>query len=177
VDVRNHDGLAYEPLMRFVSLSCVAVFALLCVLAPRAGAQSCKARPGSAAVEQYCEAIPSASGDQLSAPDSQTSPGGRAVSSSTAATLRKAGPDGAAVLSFVGGQARGAGNKTHASTAAGASAPIDASLPRAPSNNPLKAVASAADTGPTAGGGLVWVLLGGAVAVAGLGWRVFRRGR
>jgi hypothetical protein len=80
--------------MRLSSLAGLTVVVLLALPIGSAAGQSCTARPGSAAVDQYCEAIPSADGDQLS-PTEARSTGRGGITPKTAATLRDAGADAA----------------------------------------------------------------------------------
>lgn len=165
--------------------------------AQSAHASSCTARPGSAAVDQYCEAIPSASGKQLSKQDADAMPAKpAAVARSTARTLKSAGTDGAAILQLSGGAKASTptgGSRRRSQAKATAKAPStpggSASRPEgAPgsrsqvvagdrSGNVLKAVESAATSGPAAGGALVWILLLTSLAVVGVGWGSSRRRR
>ncbi len=60
-----------------------------------AGAAYCRAPPGQGAVDQYCEVIPAAGGNIPADPQAK---GGADLSRSTLAALRRAGPDGLAII-------------------------------------------------------------------------------
>lgn len=158
--------------------------ALLVVEAPSAHAQSCEAPPGSAAVDQYCEAIPegdgSQSGSDFRRQSAESSAGreqddGSALPAAALKQLQSAGSDGGSVANL----ARAArdtrqplpGGNNEAGEVAGATASSDAG-----SGSPLKALSASVQNGPIAGSLLIWGLLGSTVAVLSVGWIRHRGG-
>lgn len=162
----------------------LVVLGLATGLPTTASAQQCVGRPGASAVEQYCEAIPNASGDRVEPGGRSPASGVSGVPSRTASTLQRAGADGATVLALVsaagdvtpgdraGRQEKGGTQEAQAED--GAVAGISAAS--APSANPLKAVSSAVSSGTTVGPAFLMLLLGLTVIVLGTGWVRFRRG-
>lgn len=158
------------------------VVALLTLTASPALAQTCEAPPGSAAVDQYCEAIPEGSGSQSGA-DFQRSAGssssdgtsgsgtGSGLSDDTARELRAAGSAGAAVEQL--SRASRAKAPSGGSTAQGDVAGVDAASDDV-SGSPLKAIPASVENGPVAGPVLVWALLAATLALLGLGWVAYR---
>ena len=73
----------------------LAALAVSLGLPAGAGADYCRAPPGQGAVDQYCEVIPAAGG---SVPADPQAKGGADLSRSTLAALRRAGPDGLAII-------------------------------------------------------------------------------
>ena len=160
----------------------LTAFTLALLLAPAAAQAQCQGAPGVGAVAEYCEQVPSGSGGS-------TQPGDRAtnaapLSDRTAAKLAAAGADGAAVARLAGAgggdKAGGTGGKGGtAGSAAGSGSKSAASQgvtpPADPSSSPLKAATAAVATGPTAGGTLLWVLVG--LSALGAGAAVFSRRR
>lgn len=170
---------------------------------PAAFAQGCTGAPGASAIQQYCEAVPRADGgsERPGGSDSGGSGGGSGsggsgsgVSSSTAKSLSEAGADGAAVERLTQGgstsetpKAKKKSEKDASSTAAGSgtgSGPTgsDGAVlaervegPADPDGSPLKAATNAVASGPTAGTGVVWGLVG--ISVLGAGAAVFFRRR
>jgi hypothetical protein len=102
-------------------------------------------------IDQYCEAIPGPGGDR-GAGDS-LGPGERVPTGAGKALTRRGSP---------GAARRDASDARHASGSA-------------PSDNPLKAVTSAATSGPTVGAAFVLTLLALAVALIALAWLRARR--
>lgn len=156
--------------------------------APSAQAQDCEAPPGSAAVEQYCEAIPEGSGSQSgnefqrerATQGGEGDAGGgqrnNAFSADTASKLESEGTEGAAVAALVGQSSRSSGSGSTGSagtTNDGGVAGAQASGGEA-STSPLKAVSASVVNGPVTGPLLIWALLGSTVAVCGLGWIRYR---
>lgn len=164
-----------RTMIRSVTSVGLAVALSFAVAAP-AHAQTCEGRPGSAAVDQYCEAIPGASGNE--GPSSGAgSKGGKgssgttsAVDAGTGAALKAAGADGQALLTLAerGGSSGGGGSDG----AAPAKAPSTGGerpsgrVVEAPQGSPLRAVASSVDNGATAGRALLWGLVGATVLAA-----------
>lgn len=155
---------------------------LLLTSAPPAIAQRCEARPGSSAVEQYCEAIPDGEGNQSAEDlaDRQAPRADRgAVPPSASSALRAAGADGDQVLRLARATSPSTGS---ADTDSGGrrlenpAAKQDRSeADPVPGNNPIVAVKSAAQRGATVNDGFLWVLLLIAVGAAGLSWVRVRR--
>lgn len=151
------------------TLSCALGLLLLLVLTGSAAAASCVAPPGTAAIDQYCETVPGASGDRGSGDPPLTA----RVPSKTAATLRRSGPDGVALAQALGHSSpQGSKKPRHESATSGRTQATD---PRAPSNNPLSAVGQAIGKGSTIGSGFVIALLAVTLVVVGWGWVAYRR--
>lgn len=164
---------------------------LLAAFAPSALAQACEGRPGASAIEQYCEAIPEATGDRVTPRENrERGSSGADVPSGTSQQLEDSGADGAAVLGLVAGSdggngGDGGGNGASSSkSSSGESASGDekteaeaaaVAAASSPSDNPLKAVSSAVSNGATVGSAFLWGLLALAVAAAGAAWVGFRR--
>src|SRR3954454_25086600 len=145
-------------MLRFV----VLLAALLTLIPGTAAAQSCKAPPGTAAIDEYCETVPSAKGDRGTADPSETVP----ISKQTAQALARSS-EGSALLRQLGHDAqKPSGNKKSSASKGKAGA----SAPAAPSNNPLDAVGAAVSSGPTLGGGFIIALLVVTLLMAGWGW-------
>jgi hypothetical protein len=148
----------------------VALLAAAVVAAP-ASAQSCKAPPGMSAIDQYCEAIPSAGGDRGNA---DTDRGGLPISAQTRRELERRGADGRAIidLSSAAKQKRATGEGSPSGTPA-ASSTDEADRP---SNNPLSAISAGfGQTGDTAGPLFGTLLLVVALAFFGTAWLRYRR--
>ena len=84
----------------FPRLLLLALTAILLAAAP-AAAQKCNAPPGTAAVDQYCENVPSASGNGGGSGDSNGSSGATAPRS-TVRALDRAGESGKELKTFLG---------------------------------------------------------------------------
>jgi hypothetical protein len=166
-------------LRRALALCCT----LTAVTAAPAAAQQCDAPPGTAAIEQYCETIPSASGPRGGDTEAE------AKQPVPPETLRKIEAEGAPGREL-GQVLRGAATPVPTSAAMPATPPSRRSkrkpersaTPRptptatpVSTGNPLSAVRSALAGGETVGGGFPWVLLGIAAAIGGAGW--LRRSR
>jgi hypothetical protein len=148
---------------------------LLVLLAPasQARAQDCIAPPGTAAVDEYCETVPEATGERGSpAPP-------RNVSPSTLAALRAQGEDGArladqldrAVLAKDPNRRR----DRDAPVAKGdVASRMDSSEP---GSNPLDAIREAVGTGARVEAGLGWALALITLALGGVWWLGTRRRR
>lgn len=167
-------------------LTFVLTIAVLVPTASPALAQDCEAPPGSAAVDQYCEAIPEGSGSQ-SGNDFQRNAagasaggndGGSPLPPATARDLRAAGATGAAVEQLArasrGEAASGGGASGPAGEGTGDVAGVSASRDDV-SGSPLKAIPASVENGPVAGPVLSWTLLGATVAILGLAWVGYRR--
>src|SRR3954463_7089844 len=77
-------------------------------LPAQAAPTNCQAPPGTSGIDQYCETVPAASGDQgtRGGGRGQSGRSGSSVPRHTAATLRRSGAGGKAVL----GLSSGSGN-------------------------------------------------------------------
>ena len=157
----------------------LSMLLLLAVAAPAmAGTTDCVAPPGTAAIEEYCETVPSATGDKGGGVRSA-----QPLDRSTRSALRAQGADGQALAGLLrsdGSSAPGTGATTSkASKGAGSSggtAGTGASQDE-PSGNPLHAVTSAVEAGPTLGGGFAWALLGITALMIAAGWMRLRARR
>jgi hypothetical protein len=171
-----------------LSLTC-ALLVGAGLLAPAASAQrDCQAPPGRAAIEQYCEVLPSAGGDR-SAGSGGGGSGGEALAPSVRRQLHQAGAAGDVISALAGGSAgvdkapgggsgdgrsgEGAGGGASASSGGGAAS--SGGVPGEPSDNPLDAVRSAAEAGPSSGSGLLWALAAATVLLAAFAWLRHRR--
>lgn len=172
----------------------LAAAILATALSPSAaGAQACAGRPGASAIEQYCEAIPDGDGDRVTGtgtgPSATSGSRGSAgaasgsvnLPSGTAGTLRAAGPAGKAVLGLVARESSASGERPSKATNGTATTPGSSTTSiapaKTPSDNPLRAVSSAATDGATVGSMFLWGLLALAVAALAAGWIGFRRNR
>jgi hypothetical protein len=165
-------------LRRALPAACVAA---LCAAAP-ANAQRCTAPPGTAAVDQYCETVPSVASAQGpsggSVADAEAT---RSVPPRTLRQLAAAGAPGRQLSRVLeGSRAAAATRRAHpASRAHARRAPAPARPTRsravalAPSRgNPLTAVTAAVAGGERIGSGFPWVLL---LIAAGTGATWLRR--
>jgi len=137
---------------------------LIALLVPgTALAQECVAPPGTAAVDEYCETVPTATGDQGA---NEAPPAG--VSAKTLDALRDAGPDGAAFAKQLETPGNGSkGSKRSDGVAGGGS--VDRAVAE-PGSNPLTAIRSAVSSGASVDPWFGWVLLLLTVAVVGAWW-------
>lgn len=164
---------------------------LAATAAPSAHAQSCEAPPGSAAVEQYCEAIPEGDGAQSGndfrreatesagaggGTNGQDGSGGSTLSPEATEALESAGADGDAVADLARASSGGPNTASNGTSEAEAGdvAGSSASSQEA-SGSPLKAVSASVENGPVAGSLMIWALLGATLVVLALGWMRFRR--
>jgi hypothetical protein len=150
---------------------------LLAVAAPAtAGTSDCVAPPGTAAIEEYCETVPSATGDKGGGIRSA-----QPLDRSTRAALRAQGADGQALAGLLrsdgssapGGSAGSKGSKASKGARAGSTGTNGGGAGATqdePSGNPLHAVTSAVEAGPTLGGGFAWALLGITALMIAAGW-------
>jgi hypothetical protein len=152
--------------MRNSQLLIVALAALAVSLGLPAGAGAafCRAPPGQGAVDQYCEVIPTAGG---SVPAASLGKGGADLSGSTLASLRRAGPDGLAVIAIAKASSAPLKNKQRVSR----TPQVAASAP----NGFFGAAAASLSHAATGGGWLPFgLLLIAAVAIAA-SWASRRR--
>ena len=153
------------------------------LLAPAASAQQdCQALPGRSAIEQYCEVLPSAGGDRPTGSPRGGS-GGDTLPGSVRRQLDQAGEAGDVVAGLASGsagadEARSRDGRTGDGAGGGMSSdgtPSSGGVPGEPSDNPLEAVRSAAEAGPSSGSALLWALAAATVLLAGLAWLRHRR--
>lgn len=186
-----------EPSVRARATALATGAILVVAIAPTAAqAEGCVGRPGASALEQYCEAVPSANGGRQKANQGSNGGGSKPYSSSTVKSLADAGADGAAVAALAAGAASNgtsdsdlpkSSSKPNSSTtdssgpdASGETATDEStqgvSDPAAPDASPLTATKEAVATGPTAGPALTWGVLGMS-AIGAIGAIVLRRRR
>lgn len=167
--------------MRSRLLPILLALAALAMWSAPAQAQNCEAPPGSAAVDQYCEAIPEGGGSQsgndfqrerATSGSGATEGDATAVPAGTATELKAAGQDGEAIAKLAAGSTTGTSSGGSAD-ASGDVAGATASSEHV-SGSPLKAVSASVQNGPVAGSLLIWALLGSTFAVLALGWIRYR---
>jgi hypothetical protein len=170
---------AYCGVMRRnVALLAAAVGIAFALPAEVGAQQTCNGPPGTAAIEQYCEWVPSASGDrrpgQGARPSAPLPP--RAVNQLARAE------DGRALLTALGvdpdAPSQRQGSASGGSDARGGgrgAAETGAPAARVPSNNPLDAVRSALGAGPIGGPALPWIIFVTTVVMGGWAWVSKRR--
>jgi hypothetical protein len=170
----------------------LAVGVLVGPLPAQAAPANCVAPPGTSGIDQYCETVPAASGDQGTRGGGGGSGSGQSgrvggnVSRRTAAALRSSGTGGKAILGLSTGSGQrstqassaakgqtGTASKKHG--AAQGSQGKQAPAPAGRSDNPLEAIRSAVTAGTSAGPGFVWILVVLGAIMAGLGWLRYRR--
>jgi hypothetical protein len=150
---------------------------MLLAIAP-ASAQTCNAPPGTAAVDQYCENVPSAGGDG-GGPSGGSS---AKPSQSTVHAFAGSGRAGKELNKYLGEDvASTGGSKSNSNRSSGSrkKSQKDQSAtktPRQPSASPLGAVQSAVNSGATIGGGFTWILIAIALVIGGTAW-LRHRGR
>lgn len=174
------------PLRHLLIVSLIAT--ALAPSAALAGSSWCEAPPGSAGVDQYCEAIPTAGGRQTPHSSGSTGSGG-SVSKKTAAQLQQGGADGAAVLNLASNANSGSSSSSASHKASGtsghkrskhaAATPTSSGpgggAPKLPSADPVRAVSASVTGGGTVGSGFVWGLVAATVLLGGVWWTGFRR--
>lgn len=163
---------------RALILSC----SVSAIAAAPAAAQQCTAPPGTAAIEQYCETVPTAAGGGR--PGSGTA-AVQPVPPATAKELDAAGASGVRLDDVLRGAPKPAATPPGARPGVPArpARPVRAvpslepALPAQP-GNPLSAVMASVTGERTVGGGFPWVLLAIAVGVGGTAWvrHALRRG-
>jgi hypothetical protein len=141
------------------------------MIAAPASAESCKAPPGMSAIDQYCEAIPSPSGDRGSTDGDR---GGRPIPAAALRALQRQGADGAAIVHLSAPAARGE-KAQGGGGSQGNSIPAQV-RPQSPSENPLSAVTSGfGAAGDTTGPLFGTVLLCLALVFFATAWLRYRR--
>ena len=160
----------------------LALTAILVAAAP-AAAQKCVAPPGTAAVDQYCENVPSASGNSGGGgSDDSNGSSGATAPRNTVRALDRAGESGKELKQFLGEDVASARADTGAKQGSKGSSDRKArtrepagTAPEQPSSNPLGAVQSAVNSGTTVGSGFTWILVLLTLLIAGIAWMRYRR--
>jgi hypothetical protein len=157
--------------MTRVLLSLALVLTTLLFATAPASAQTCIAPPGTAAVDQYCENVPSAGGNG-GGPSGGSS---ARPSQGTVRALARSGQGGKELNRFLGADVASAqgttgSSKRSSSGRKAAKQATTAPAPRQPSSSPLGAVQSAVNSGATIGDAFIWILLGIALFIAGTAW-------
>jgi hypothetical protein len=158
-------------------LLCVCLLLLMAAIPAAAQAERrCQAPPGRSGIDQYCETVPGAGGDEGSGRHTGAgrNPGsGSTLSRGTRSQLRSAGEAGAGVLNLVDGDnSTKQKKKSPASSSKGGG---DRSSSNSVSSNPLSAVRSGVESGSSAGPVFLWALLAVAAVFLALGWLRYRR--
>lgn len=171
-----------------VTRAATLALCLALLLPATSGAQSCVAPPGTAAVEEYCENLPSAGGNQGAGSRPQGGqPGVGAgapvvpvapVPAQTVEELQGSGPDGVGLARALGVVAQQVGGKAGAGAPAsrggvGATSTRKDTVP-AEGGNALQAVSRSLAQGATVGAGFVTALLVLALAFVGWAWTAYR---
>lgn len=142
-----------------------------------ATAQSCQAPPGTAGIDQYCESIPGAGGNQghPNGPGGGNPHPGKGVPGRARRALSDAGPDGQGVLDLAQGEAGSAKQSKEPTVSDGSTNGAASSGPGAsPSNNPLSAIRSSAQSGATLSPGFAVVLVLLGLSALGATWFRYR---
>jgi hypothetical protein len=178
-----------------LAVAALAAGVLVGPLPAQAAPVNCVAPPGTSGIDQYCETVPAASGDQGTrggggGGSGQSGRVGGNVSRRTAAALQRSGSGGKAILglstgsgqasSSTQGSSSGAakgksGTSSQKHAAAQGSQSSQSKAPAGRSDNPLEAIRSAVTSGTSAGPGFVWILVILGAIMAGLGWLRYRR--
>lgn len=158
-------------------LTTLLAAAPLALTASSAHATVCQTQPGQGAIDQYCEIIPSGTGER----PVRTAGGGAAVSRDVARELRAAGPDGAQVeaLARTSPAPRDAAKRGGQAPARRPGSGTTDAVPRASetvaSSGTLDALFGDLDSSPGGRGWLPWALAAVALAACGGAW--WRRGQ
>ena len=154
------------------------VLGLLLAVAIPANAEAkrtCEAPPGRSGIDQYCETVPSAGGDESGGnfDGTRRGRGGAALPGGTRSQLGRAGAIGAGVLNLV--DQSGSGKAQHKRQRSSKTSDSGTAAPESVSSNPLSAVRSGVESGSSAGPGFVWALIAIVVLFVALGWVRYRR--
>jgi hypothetical protein len=136
-----------------------------------ASAQSCQAPPGTAGIDQYCEAIPGPGHNQ--GRGDRGGPG-HPVPHKAQRALQRAGKDGAALLHLTQSSPAQTGT-AHKGGSGSTTGQSGAS--KGGGSDPFSAVKSAVQSGASAGPGFVWALVAIGLLMGGMGWMTYRRRR
>ena len=177
-----------------LAVAALAAGVLVGPLSAQAAPVNCVAPPGTSGIDQYCETVPAASGDQGTrgggGGSGQSGRVGGNVSRRTAAALQRSGSGGKAILGLSTGSGQASSSTQGSSSGAakgktgtssqkhGAAQGSQSSQSKAPagrSDNPLEAVTSALSSGPTLGGGFIAALLAVTLLMLTWGWIAYRR--
>lgn len=139
----------------------------LLVLATPAAAIECRAPPGTAAVDQYCETIPTATGDKGAGTGATRAR--QPVPPQTVAALAESAT-GRQLNAML--EAKPSGSKKRAEAADPERPSVQVEVP---SPNPLLAVTSALEAGATISSGFPLLLLVSAILLAAAAWIAYRR--
>jgi hypothetical protein len=146
------------------ALAAIALFSCMMGAPSGASAQECVAPPGTAAVDEYCETVPTARGDRGGSPRPSRDLPGR-----TTRSLEHSGADGETLLKLLQPQpSAGSPKKAGGIASTPLSPATEGSAPDQPGSDPLGLVASAVEGGAIAGGALPWALLGSTTLLLGL---------
>lgn len=149
------------------AVALTALVLVLCAPAP-AIAQRCQAPQGTSAVDEYCETVPGARGDN------DPGSGGPGISDNIAGTLTQSGAAGRALAQSLGNPTV---NTPKRRARKGARlAPGPASAAEVPSSNPFAVVTRAVNAGTTVGDPFVIALLAIVLLVLMTSWIGYRRG-
>ena len=162
--------------------SFVILLAVIALPASPAVAQECVAPPGTAAVEEYCETVPSAGGGRgtngSGGSGSGTTPLAPPVPvpADTVEELSGSGEDGEQLAGALGGGDDGKkpGNGSDP-LAGGGSGEANAEVPGTPDGSPLYAITRSVSEGATTGAAFGAALLFLTLAMAAWGWLGYRR--
>jgi hypothetical protein len=152
----------------------LAALLLALTATPAAAAGRCVAPPGTGAVDEYCETVPTDHGNRGSG---DTGSNGPAISDKTITQLAASGTDGQELAQAIGADP----TKLAAAVGAKAKRPHGSkvvpavAVPDAPSSNPLNAVREAVGGNSTIGSGFIIALIVIVLLMAGWGWIAFRR--
>ena len=152
------------------------------LLAPAASAQrDCQSIPGRSALEQYCEVLPGPGGDRP-AGDRDGGSARDALPPAARRELAEAGAAGNVIAGLGAGSAGadearggGSGDGRTGEGAGGEGTASSGGVRGEPSDNPLEAVRSATEAGPSSGSALLWVVAAIIVLLAGFAWLRARR--
>jgi len=161
-------------------LSCLLLASVITVILVGPGvavAQDCKAPPGTAAIDQYCETVPSGSGGSGAKSGKPASP--TSLSRRTSKALARAGSDGATLAQAIGAEdarqpARDKSSGGRRSAGTGSKLPITRDTEDSASSGQVGAVRAAVGSRGI-GDSFGWVLLAATLLTVGIAWMRYRR--
>src|SRR5436305_5272664 len=160
-----------SALSLLLAVAAVTVGALLGPLPAQAAPANCVAPPGTSGIDQYCETVPAAGGDQGTRGGGGGTGGhhtlGSGLPRGTASQLSRSAAGRAVLGLSIGatnanttsgagggsGSAKGGGSAKSGGASHGADAASQSGAPADRSDNPLQAIRSAVSTGASAGPG------------------------